>query len=304
MRWDVTYTHVFCARRRAARSVSHMFTRALTVCTQGKILSGWTTLLDLCVSSTAHILSQSSSVPWHPSVFVDWQYTNDRTVQLQWCCPHTSRCCFLAVLPALVQTMLSGGATRTRSDAATCVLPCDAARMSLGVATPLSAKFFETMLSTLAWISFRRCNPQAPGGATRTRHPFPCSSGSAPRTCPGRCLACVQCCLAGKRFSPVLALLLAGALTVSHTRLTLPRRQAFSRPWWWAHSGAAAIVQSGRVHVSIAILASDGGLKLLVELPHSASLLLPSLLAALSVITAFHAHVVAVLPANISGLCR
>ena len=39
MRWDVTYTHVFCARGRATRFVSHMFTRALTVCTQGMILS-------------------------------------------------------------------------------------------------------------------------------------------------------------------------------------------------------------------------------------------------------------------------
>ena len=39
MRWDVTYTHVFCARRRAAGFESHMFTRALTVCTQGMILS-------------------------------------------------------------------------------------------------------------------------------------------------------------------------------------------------------------------------------------------------------------------------
>ena len=44
------------------------------------------------------------------------------------------------------------------------------------------------------------------------------------------------------------------------------------------------------LHVSIAILASDGGLKLLVELLHSA--------------TAFHAHVAAVLPANISDLSR
>ena len=63
MRWDVTCTHVFCARRRAAGFVSHMFTHALTVCTQGMILSDCTTLLDLCVSSTAQILSQSSSVP-------------------------------------------------------------------------------------------------------------------------------------------------------------------------------------------------------------------------------------------------
>ena len=34
MRWDVTYTHLFCARRRAARFVSHMFTHALTVHTR------------------------------------------------------------------------------------------------------------------------------------------------------------------------------------------------------------------------------------------------------------------------------
>ena len=39
MRWDDSYTHVFCARRRDAGFVSHMFTRALTVCTQGMILS-------------------------------------------------------------------------------------------------------------------------------------------------------------------------------------------------------------------------------------------------------------------------
>ena len=58
-----------------------------------------------------------------------------------------------------------------------------------------------------------------------------------------------------------------------------------------AHSGTAAIVQLGRVQVSIASLASDGGSKLLVELHHSASLLLPSLLAVLSVTTASHEHV-------------
>ena len=71
-----------------------------------------------------------------------------------------------------------------------------------------------------------------------------------------------------------------------------------------AHSGTAAYAQSGRVYVSIAILASDGGLKLLVELHHSASLLHPSLLAILGVHTGIHAHVAAVLPANISGLSR
>ena len=96
----------------------------------------------------------------------------------------------------------------------------------------------------------------------------------------------------------------AGALTVSHTRRDVASSASVSRPWWWASSGTAAIVQSGRAHVSIAILATDGGLKLFVELPPAASLLPPSLLAAFSVITAFHTHVVVVLPANITGLSR
>ena len=191
------------------------------------------------------------------------------------------------MLPALAQTLLSGGATRTRFDAATCVLPSGAARMS-----------FETMLSTPAWISFRRCNPHAPGGATRTRLPFPCSFGSAPRTCPGRCLACVQRCLAGKRFSPVSALLPAGALTVSHTRRDDASPASVSKPWWWA---ALSLLRS----FSQAELTSPSpsrGLTLFVELPLAALPLHPSLLAASS--TAFHTHVVAVLPANISGLSR
>ena len=200
-------------------------------------------------------------------------------------------------LSALVPSV-PGGATRTRSDNAVWRCHPHSLRRS-----DLRARMsFETMLSTPAWISFRRCNPHAPGGATRTRLPFPCSFGSAPRTCPGRCLACVQRCLAGKRFSPVSVLLPAGALTVSHTRRDDASRASVSRPWWWARSGTAAIVQSGRVYVSIAIPASDGGLKLFVELPLAALPLHPSLLAASS--TAFHTHVVAVLPANISGLSR
>ena len=219
---------------------------------------------------------------------MDWQYTNDRTVQLQWGFPHSSRCRFLAVLSAHVQTMPSGDATRSGSDAATCVLPTLPACL-----LALSSKFFQTILSTPAWISFWRCNPHAPGGATRTRDPFPCSSGSAPRTCPGRCLACVQRCLAGKRFSPVLALLHAGVLTVSHTRHDVASPASVSvhsiasivEPGrGGAHSGTAAYAQSGRVYVSIAIPASDGGLKLFVKLPLAALLLLPSLLAAFSVI--------------------
>ena len=92
---------------------------------------------------------------------------------------------------ALVQVLLPGGATRTRSDAAICASPSGA------------AKFFETMLSTPAWILFWRCNPHAPGSATLTRLPFPCSSGSAFRTCPDGATHASQRCLADKRFSPI-----------------------------------------------------------------------------------------------------
>ena len=214
---------------------------------------------------------------------MDWQYTNELDG------PASTR------LSALVQVSLPGGA----------------ARVSRGAATPLSAKFFETMMSTPAWISFWRCNPHAPWRCHPHAPPFPCSSGSAFRTCPERVstLPRRQVFLSGlwHCFSKVLS------DGVSHaSRRCLARKRLCPldcidrgiRPWWKAHSGTAAYAQSGRVHVFIAILASDGGLKLLVELPHSALLLLPSLLAILSVTTAFHAHVAAVLPANISGLSR
>ena len=123
------------------------------------------------------------------------------------------------VLSALVQVLLPGGASRTRSDAAICASPSGSARMYLGVAILLSAKFFETMLSTPAWISFWRCNPHAP--------PFPCSSGSAFRTCPDDASHASNVTSPASVSLPVLALLLAGALTVFLTRvMTLPRRQA------------------------------------------------------------------------------
>ena len=128
---------------------------------------------------------------------MDWQYTNDRTVQLRWCYPHSFHV-FLAVQPAR------------------------------------------------AW----RCHPHAPPISMQLRQ---CS----PHVPPGRCLTCVQRCLGGKRFSPISALLPAGALTVSHTRRDDASPASVSRPWWWARSGTAAIVQSGTAHVSIAIPASD-----------------------------------------------
>ena len=84
--------------------------------------------------------------------------------------------------------------------------------------------------------------------------------------------------------SPVSALLPASALTGSHTRRDVASPATVSTPWWWARSCAAAIVQSSRALISIAIPASDGGLKLFVELPLPALPLHPSVLAASSVV--------------------
>ena len=130
--------------------------------------------------------------------------------------------------------------------------------------------------------------PGVPGGATRTRSDnavWRCPLASTQRP------ACFQAVLPAMSFETMLS---------THTRRDDASPASVSRPWWCARSGTAAIVRSGRAHVSIAFPASDGGLKLFVELPLAALPLHPSLLAASS--TAFHTHVVAVLPANISGL--
>ena len=72
-----------------------MPTRALTACSQS-------TLLDLCVSSAAQICSNQAWYRDTPSVVLDSEYTNDRTVQLWRCCPHPSWRCYLhAPLPTL-----------------------------------------------------------------------------------------------------------------------------------------------------------------------------------------------------------
>ena len=178
-----------------------------------------------------------------PSVVVDWQYTNDRTVQLHRGYPHSSRCRFLAVLPAIVQTVLPGGATHTRSDAAICASPSGTARVSLGTATPLSAKFFETMLSSPAWILFWRCNPHAP--------PFSMQLWQCPPHVPRRCLARVQRCLAGKRFSPAFGTascrFVDGVSHASWRCLAGKRLQALLvGPLW--HCCARSVRQSLRLH--------------------------------------------------------
>ena len=206
MRWDVTYTHVFCALRRAARSVSHMFSRMLWLCAHKEwyCQTGLRFSIYACHLQLTYCLNQARYRDTPPSFWTG----STRTIR------RSSFNEAFRTRPGVASWR--GGATRTGSDAATCVLP----------------------------------------SASRTRHPFPCSSGSAPRTCPD---------------------------DASHAS-NVASPASVSRPWWWAHSGTAAIVQSGRVHVSIAILASDGGLKQFVELPRPASLLLPSLLAAFSVI--------------------
>ena len=83
---------------------------------------------------------------------MEWQYTNDRTVQLQRGYPHSSRCRFLAVLPALALTLPSA-----RPQA---VLP---------------ACLLALQLHCLP-SSLKQCCPlprgSRSGGATRTRHPF------------------------------------------------------------------------------------------------------------------------------------
>ena len=160
-----------------------------------------------CKICVTHVLTRSDCVhTWDDTVRLDYDSRfvrviySSHIVSIKLGTVTPLRRCGLAVherqdgpasmgLSALVQVSLPGGAARTRpddaawrchrtrSDAAICASPSGAAHMSLGTATPLSAKVFETMLSTPAWISFWRCHPHAP--------PFsPCSSGSALCTCP------------------------------------------------------------------------------------------------------------------------
>ena len=198
-----------------------MFTHALTVCSQGMILTDSPTLLDLCVSSTAHTLSQSSLVRNTPPPL--WTGST-RT---------TGRSSF-------------SGATRTRPGGNARTPLGGATRVSPSNATLLYAKFFGTTLSTPAWISFWRCHPHAPlrchPHAPLRCHPhappFPCSSGSAFRPCPDCATHASQRCLAGKCYSP------------------FDRADRASSPW--AHP-RRHWPNVSEVHVSIASLASDGG---------------------------------------------
>ena len=61
------HTHTgFALGERGCRIVWLMLMRALTACsTKEGILTDWSTLLDLCMSSTAHVLCSLGLVPWH-----------------------------------------------------------------------------------------------------------------------------------------------------------------------------------------------------------------------------------------------
>ena len=165
--------------------------------------------------------------------------------------------------------------------------------MSLGVATSLTSKLFETMLSSPAWISWL-CNPHAPPISMQLRHCSPHVPQTMPRmrpTLPRRQASLSSFGTAPRRCSD----------GVSHAS-DVASPASVSRPWWWARSGTAAIVQAELTSPS-PFLASDGGLKQFVELPHA--IVAASLIACRFQRHQRHStHVVAVLPANISGLSR
>ena len=191
---------------------------------------------------------------------MDWQYTNDRTVELQRGYPHSSRYRFLAVLPAPALTLPSAR-PQARLPACLLALQLRCLSSSLKRCCPHPRGSRSDLSQDLGGSGGATRTRR--GGATRTRLPFPCSSGSALRTYPDGATHASQRCLASKRFSPVSVHSIASIVEPGR-----PPRPTLA----WRCCDRS---------VTIAILASDGGLKLLVELPHSASLLLPSLLAVL-----------------------
>ena len=230
---------------------------------------------------------------------MDWQYTNDRKVQLQRCTPHSSRWC------CLHESWRCCPRVSWQCNSVVCQVLANAVHIHVDL-VPICSKICEVLA-----VQPARAPAVPPARATLSMQLWQCFP-HVPRRCH---LHASQRCLAGKRFSPISGTASCRCSDgVSHTRrdvaspasVTVPLDciDRGTKPWWWAHSGTAAYAQSSRFHVSIAILTSDGGLKLLLELLHSASLVLPSLLAVLSVMTASHAHVAAVLPANISDLSR
>ena len=97
MQTEVPYTHLFCARREGAAGLYElMLMRALTACSTKE---GRKTDRLIYTSRFVHVIYSSCIVLIRPgtvtpSVVVDFEYTCDRTVQLQRCCPHLSRRCY------------------------------------------------------------------------------------------------------------------------------------------------------------------------------------------------------------------
>ena len=180
-------------------------------------------------------------------------------------------------------------APHTRPGGAACTFPGGAARESPGSAL-FSAKFSPT-LATSTWISFRRCHPHAP--------PFPCSSpcisDSASRTCSDgvshtRPDVASSASVTVHSIASIVEPGLGGGSTLALLR-TLSQAEFTSH----ACTSRASLARPVRLTEDRSCSSS---------FPHSASLLLPSLLAVLSVTTASHEHVAAVLPGNMSDLSR
>ena len=218
MRWDVTYTHVFCAREKGCRiRVTHVHMRSDCVYTMDDTVRLNYASRCVRVIYSSHIVSIKQA--WYhdtpPSLWTG-KFPNDKTVQLQWGYPHSSRRCCLAVLPALALTLPSA---RPQAVLPACLLALQLRCLpsSLKQCCPLQRG------SRSGGATRTR-----PGGATRTRQNLPCSSGSASLHVPRRCSrtrpdGAFPASVSFRSLAP----LHAGALTVLLTRVaTLPRWQA------------------------------------------------------------------------------
>ena len=134
------YTHLFCARREGLQDrMTHVHARSDCVLTK----EGRSTLLDLCVSSTAQVcLNQAWYRDTPPSLWTPCTRTVGGTVQL---------CC--------------GGATRTRPGGDTCArhpsLETSGCAPTLVIVGQTSARFTAPLPPWRPMDDSRRCCPHA-----------------------------------------------------------------------------------------------------------------------------------------------
>ena len=111
MRWDVTYTHVFLRSEKGCKiRVTHVHACSDCVLTRDDTDRLTYASRFVRVIHSSHIVSIKLGTVT-PSAVVDWQYTNDRTVQLQrchprclrWCCPQRPLAMLPACLPVVCQ---------------------------------------------------------------------------------------------------------------------------------------------------------------------------------------------------------